>query len=531
MSKYGEKMKQQALQAIQDAAKLDLPAVLIKRYGNQICLRVNGTLPPDARDHASFKTHQIDASGKKIDGTSFTVFRSKIPLKSDQEFFPWAIKHQQPGEVLYGTLEAVTYLDYMLLGKPIPEKKTAIAKELLSGNFAQAQARAPVVRSVDAPPIKLNSTALSMREEATLSSYVSSRGISEKTLGDAILQGFCDRTWRGLRFIGRNKDQAMFAETRLIKPYEKDGKIIAHHSEGTKAFAPILRGTSGEVHVVEGGFDALALRQMHFEAGQDHTIIMTAGNTQKEWLDVHADVFKSATAITIWKDVEDNHEIQETTDRYAAEVQQAIEEKFDITASISTPPCGGDVAEWLLLHQSEHQVKIVKTMIKTSVDVLCPSCKKLMAKITAHEIETPDSRLLLRFGYEIKAPWAEPTANSDSGAFLAYDVCTGCGADFDVARGDFRMRSQSTSNGFLSFDMKKVKVNHYICHLEQQIGGVPKKWILFEYVTPAGIFHSHRFGPFPCARDHERASGVLQKVWSAMRQMNLDDSIPTGNQQ
>lgn len=326
-----------------------MPAVLIKRYGNQICLRANGTLPPDAKDHASFKTHQIDRAGKKIDGTSFTVFRSKIPLKSDQEFFPWAIKHQQPGEVLYGTLEAVIYLDHILLGKPIPGKKTAIAKELLSGNFVQAQVRGPVVRSIDAAPIKLNSSPLSMRDEANLNYYVNSRGISEKTLSNAILQGFCDRTWKGIRFIGRNNNQAMFAETRLIRPYAKDGKTINHHSEGTKAFAPILRGTSGEVHIVEGGFDALALRQMHLEAGEDHTIIMTAGNTQKEWLDVHADVFKSATAITIWKDIEDSQEIQEATDRYAAEVQHAIEEKFDITASISTPPCGGDVAEWLQL--------------------------------------------------------------------------------------------------------------------------------------------------------------------------------------
>lgn len=348
MSKFGDKLKQQALQAIQKASKLDLPTVLVKRYGNQIHLKSDGALPADSRDHMSFKTHQVDSAGNKIDGTSFTVFRSKIPMASDKEFYPWAIKHQQPGKVSYGTLDAVIYLDHMLLGKPIPEKKTAIAKELLNGNFVQAQARAPVVKSIDAKPIKLNSSPLRMRDELTLNEYVKSRGISEKTLSNAILQGFCDRTWRGVRFIGRNKDQAMFAETRLIKPYiNNDGKTIKHHSDGTKAFAPILRGTSGEIHVVEGGFDALALRQMHLEAGEDHTIVMTCGNSQKEWLDVHADVLNAASAVTIWKDVEESQEIQATTDRYADELQQAIVEKYNATATIASPPCGCDVAEWL----------------------------------------------------------------------------------------------------------------------------------------------------------------------------------------
>lgn len=168
-------------------------------------------------------------------------------------------------------------------------------------------------------------------------------------------------------------------------------------------------------------------------------------------------------------------------------------------------------------------MKIVKSAISTSVSVLCPSCKKLVAKVTAHEVETPDSKLWLRFGQEIKAPWALSTMTSDSGAFLAWDFCIGCGAEFDVARGDFLKRSRKTTRSFLPFDLKEVNVNNHICRLDEQVDGVPKKWLLFEYVTPVGKFHSHRFGPFPYARDLQRASSVLQKVWVAMRQLNLDD--------
>lgn len=167
-------------------------------------------------------------------------------------------------------------------------------------------------------------------------------------------------------------------------------------------------------------------------------------------------------------------------------------------------------------------MKIIKTPITNPVEVSCPGCRKLVASVDAHIIDTPDSKLWTRFGQPIKAPWAGATSNSVSGAFLAWDFCTGCGAEYDVARGDFIKRNHKSS--LFQFDPKKSSLNNFECRLSEPVDGVPDKWLLFEYVTPVGKFHSHRFGPFPCARDYRRAISVLQKVWTAMRQLNLDES-------
>ncbi len=171
-------------------------------------------------------------------------------------------------------------------------------------------------------------------------------------------------------------------------------------------------------------------------------------------------------------------------------------------------------------------MRITKTPVTNPVSLACPGCGRSVATIFEHHVDTPDSKLWTRFGQPIRAPWAAPTPASISGAFLAWDFCIGCSAEYDVPRADFIKRNHQSSS--LQFDVRKSKVNNYVCRLDEPIDGAPDKWMLFEYLTPVGKFHSHRLGPFPCARDFQRASNILKQVWPAMRQLNLDEGEPHG---
>src|SRR5690606_37424868 len=133
--------------------------------------------------------------------------------------------------------------------------------------------------------------------------------------------GFLQKSAGGLTFIGRDADgNIKQAETRLMKPFaNEDGKEIRFlcAAGSDRSFPPILRGSpsSREVHIVEGGFDALAVREREGRQGNSPTIIMAGGKDSQAWLK-HNHIHKllADKEVVVWRDNEKNEEVQAEAD-------------------------------------------------------------------------------------------------------------------------------------------------------------------------------------------------------------------------
>ncbi len=113
------------------------------------------------------------------------------------------------------------------------------------------------------------------------------RGISRETLIEAHKQGFLALDDRGVAFIGRDHEGKICnAETRLLKPekYKDEWLSKVSYAGSDKTYSPILRGNDRDVHMVEGGFDALALHDLAKREGKEPpTIIVTGGARTLKW--------------------------------------------------------------------------------------------------------------------------------------------------------------------------------------------------------------------------------------------------------
>lgn len=164
--------------------------------------------------------------------------------------------------------------------------------------------------------------------------YALERGISRATLHDAKSQGFCRSDDRGIAFIGYDEQgRARCAETRALKAVEvKPGswttKISAPGTD--KTYSPVLRGQNpADVHVVEGGFDALALHDLYRAEGRPTpTVITTLGAKLTKFVDSPCvqDVLEKAEKITVWREHEKNADVQKKTDTGHAKQITAISE-------------------------------------------------------------------------------------------------------------------------------------------------------------------------------------------------------------
>lgn len=149
-------------------------------------------------------------------------------------------------------------------------------------------------------------------QEAAGRAYLESRGISESTRKEAERQGFVVYDDRGPVFAGRDGQGAIrSAETRFIQSQIVRGESLTKmsYAGSDKTWSPVLRGDMGnrEVHLVEGGVDALALREMHRRDSKPApTIVVTGGANTTKWQD-NPDVakqLKEASRVVIHKENE-----------------------------------------------------------------------------------------------------------------------------------------------------------------------------------------------------------------------------------
>ncbi len=174
----------------------------------------------------------------------------------------------------------------------------------------------PPVAEAPAAPLQLRLANPAQREAAR--SYIEGRGISSQTIEQACEQGFMAYDYRGAVFVGRDASGAIrSAETRFLQPQQYRGEPLTKMSYrgSDKTFSPILRGEEGakEIHMVEGGVSALALRDIHRRERPGEplpTIIVTGGARTLKWQDNPeiAELLKQAECVSIHKENErDSH--------------------------------------------------------------------------------------------------------------------------------------------------------------------------------------------------------------------------------
>jgi hypothetical protein len=115
------------------------------------------------------------------------------------------------------------------------------------------------------------------------------RGISEASIKHAEDSGALRYLDNGVLFTGRDVSKAIRSATiRHIEPVTApDGKVISKRdfADSDKAFPAVLPGSRSKVVVVEGGINALAVRDIAIRAGQAPPIIIATGGVGvRKWI-------------------------------------------------------------------------------------------------------------------------------------------------------------------------------------------------------------------------------------------------------
>lgn len=176
--------------------------------------------------------------------------------------------------------------------------------------------------------------------------YLRGRGISESTIKSAELDGMVHYCEGGVLFVGYDGNgYPQNATRRSINPADEIQKRDLKGS--SKYYPPILSG-SGTVWVVEGGADALALRDMAIRKKQPPpTVIVSGGANVRAFLqnpEVIA-ILTYSDRVIVACDNEKDDETQERTDA-AHEAQAGLIAKIAGNVEIWKPRTGiKDIAE------------------------------------------------------------------------------------------------------------------------------------------------------------------------------------------
>jgi len=329
---FSERKKAEFGERYGKAKKVDLPALISERYGIEFSFGGSGK--------------NGDAQGE---GLRVGLTRDK---QSGEEV--WLANGTSKGDAV----QTLQQLEKAKMGKDISKTQ---AIEIIEA-FGKGRPTA-----INEPSASVNSSrsgiqlpAKADRNSDDLLSYVQGRGISWSTVTAAEADDFLQRSEKGLTFIGHDsKGNIKQADTRLMKPFKDDnGKEIRFLcAEGSdRSYPPILPGSpdSKSVHIVEGGFDALALREYLARKGQDATIIMSGGKDNTRWTEhQHIRDLMAGKTITVWRDNEKTPKVQAEADEAFQKLTVSLQQARVRDLVVSRPPSNlKDMAE-LNKHEKE----------------------------------------------------------------------------------------------------------------------------------------------------------------------------------
>jgi len=182
--------------------------------------------------------------------------------------------------------------------------------------------------------------------------YLASRGISGEAMDHAERAGALAYSDGAVFFVGRNAGTVRAATARATDPA---AEVQRRDLKGTdKKFPPVLPGNPGDVALVEGGADALALYDLARRRGKEPpTVVVTGGAGVRRWAenDQVRQLLEQAARVVVWRDVEDTPEKQQETDAAHERQADAVREIAPMAnVELKAPAKGKDLAAW---NQSE----------------------------------------------------------------------------------------------------------------------------------------------------------------------------------
>lgn len=293
------KFQQKQFERYAQARRVDLPNLIRKRYQIEFSGGGNNL---DAECHG-LRLGMKDSNGEQI----------------------WLANGTAVGDAI----QAVQQLDKSFFNKTISKTDAIkVIEDFYITNGASRTTSSSNARLASAPK-EFKLTNSHRDTSGVIADYIKSRGIGWKTLNNAVEAGFADKTNDGIRFIGLDASgQPKNAETRLVVPRILGGKltkfICAPGSD--RSYPPVLPGTDkGEVHIVEGGFSALGLKEIMNRQGKSPTIIVSGGKDNTSWLKhAHIQELISEAEVTLHTENEKTDEIQTVADEAANKQCEAL---------------------------------------------------------------------------------------------------------------------------------------------------------------------------------------------------------------
>lgn len=240
---------------------------------------------------------------------------------------------------------------------------------------ALQQSQALGNKSRNAAAIVIRAADKEQRERAAIYAR-DERGISRETLTEAHKQGFLALDDRGIAFVGHDQEGKICnAETRLLKPekYKDEYLSKVSYAGSDKTYSPILHGNDRDVHMVEGGFDALALHDLAKREGKEPpTVIVTGGARTLKWSNNPQvqELIKGAETVTNHRENEVDKKTGLPDPKKQAETDEAHEKQVAAIVQIrgnadgvknARPPLGvKDLADWNKKQQDQRQLQLAE---------------------------------------------------------------------------------------------------------------------------------------------------------------------------
>lgn len=321
-------------QAIERAKRFD-PFATLERWG--YCLKKDGARHVSLRDgkdeiaRGTFKDGSWVWCGKAADGIG-----DNIAL----------VRHLRPD---LSFRDAVETLDGRQLPSDIPRTFTS------QDNQTQKFPKLPVGSADD-------------RDEGRRY-LMQERSISLETLKHSEACGMLRYCGNGVLFTGMDELMRVRSATKrmLVPEVSEDGKTRNKRDffGSDKTYPAVIKGVPSEVHLVEGGVSALALRDLFNHMNRpEPTIIVTGGARVNLFFDNPAIVEKLRTAenVFVWQENESRPDIQAKTDLdHEKQIQRIITLRCNSEEGVFSgiPPEGiKDLADW---NSRTKKIKSVET--------------------------------------------------------------------------------------------------------------------------------------------------------------------------
>jgi hypothetical protein len=202
--------------------------------------------------------------------------------------------------------------------------------------------------------------------------YVAQRGISAITLDYAEQTGFVRYTGGGVLFCGYDPNgQVRNITKRSIDPQAEVQKRDLWGSD--KRYPPILEGGPSKVWIVEGGVDALAVRDLAIRRGKEPPTVLVSGGAKVRGFLERPEIqglLRQAERVTVARDNEAAPEKQRETDAAHNKQMEAIRQIRGECHDWRPPPGVKDVAElnWRELGQTRERQLQLERKLERSKD-------------------------------------------------------------------------------------------------------------------------------------------------------------------